>query len=197
MMDGYERRKQKKLDQIYAAAFQLIIKYGFSKVSVNEIAQKARVSPATIYNYFGAKEQLYTKMLEYWLDKQLVEYERILYSRLSFPEKIKEIMLSEARNLKALSEGMNQTFDVETDAMEMLKSSEDKLSSFYLKLIAIGKQEGYIQTMYTAESIQRYFKMFMNEVSRCLQHETQDTADSQIDQLLHMFFYGLIKPENS
>jgi AcrR family transcriptional regulator len=32
--------------------------YGPDKTSVNEIAQKAGVSPASIYNYFGTKEGL-------------------------------------------------------------------------------------------------------------------------------------------
>lgn len=39
-MNGYERRKHKKMEQIYAVAFQLFSRHGYQKVSVNEIAQQ-------------------------------------------------------------------------------------------------------------------------------------------------------------
>lgn len=192
-MDGYERRKQKKMEQIYTAAFQLIMKYGFSKVTVNEIAEKARVSPATIFNYFGTKEQLYLEMLNYWMEKQLVVYEEILCSERSFPEKIKEIMLCEAKNLKALSDGVNQTLGSETEALNIMQSiSEEKLNPFFEKLVELGKQEGYIRSIYTKEASQQYLKMYMNEFNRNLQSKSEEDIDLKIDQLLEFFFYGLI-----
>ena len=55
------------------------------------------MSPATIYNYFGTKDQLYMDMIMDWTDKQLAVYERILDSGRSFAEKTQEIMLLEAK----------------------------------------------------------------------------------------------------
>ena len=67
-----------KIEQVFEAAFQLFTRHGYQKVSVNEIAQQAGVSPATIYNYFGTKDQLYIDMIMNWMDKQLAKYDRIL-----------------------------------------------------------------------------------------------------------------------
>lgn len=57
-MNGYERRTELKKDKIPTAALEPFCAYGTDKTSINEIAQKAGVAPASIYNYFGSKEGL-------------------------------------------------------------------------------------------------------------------------------------------
>lgn len=161
-MNGYERRKQKKMEQIFEAAIELFFKHGFQKVNVNEIAQKAKVSPATIYNYFGTKEQLYADSLIHWMDKQMVQYEAILNSGRTFPEKTKEIMLLEARNLNILGEEFPKVPSSELSGLmdTMDRYSEEKIVGFFKRFIALGKQEGYIREDRSEEMLVRYFTMF-------------------------------------
>ena len=47
-MNGFERRTEQKKDKIRTAALELFCTYGPDKTSVNEIAQKAGGSPASI-----------------------------------------------------------------------------------------------------------------------------------------------------
>lgn len=192
-MNGYERRKQKKMEQIFAAAIELFFKYGFQKVSVNEIADKAKVSPATIYNYFGTKEQLYTDSLINWMDKQLAQYENILDSELSFPEKTKEIMLLEAKNLKILGNEFPKVPSSEVSGlMQMMDSySEQKIVPFFKKFVALGKQEGYIRKEQTEEMMMRYFTIFQNELYRYWEATNQERTTWSMDQLMELFFYGV------
>lgn len=185
-MNGYERRKHKKTAQIFEAALRLTEKYSFGKISVNEIAAAAGVSPATIFNYFGTKENLYTQMLENWADEQIGEYERILGSDLPFPDKIKSIWTAEAGNLKRLYGGMN-----EIGEPGVWRAAEQgmarKIEAFFVKLIERGKAEGFIPPAYSDETMLKYFGMYMNELK-----QTYDPR--QTDELLTMFFYGLSKP---
>ncbi|TMV43984.1 TetR/AcrR family transcriptional regulator [Paenibacillus mesophilus] len=192
-MNGYERRKQKKIDRIYDESFQLFAKHGFHKVSVNEIAQKANVSPATIYNYFGTKEQLYADMLMNWMDKQLEQYESILDSGLSFPEKAKEIMLREAHNLNLLSEELQKAPSTEWNGlMQRIESySEQKIMRFFMRFVALGKQEGCIHPDVTEETAMLYFSMYKNELARHWESSGRERLTLSIDQLLELFFYGL------
>lgn len=192
-MNGFERRKNKKIEQIYNVSLQLFAKFGFQKVSVNEIAQHAKVSPATIYNYFGTKEQLYANMLINWMDKQLERYEAILASELSLPEKIREIMTLEAKNLnmlldefqKAPSTGMNGLMS------RMESYSEQKVRGFFMKLVASGKQEGYIPEDQSLEMVMMYFTMYKNELRRHWEASDQEKPALDMDQLMELFFYGL------
>ncbi|MDF2663700.1 MAG: TetR family transcriptional regulator [Paenibacillus sp.] len=194
-MNGYDRRKQKKVEQIYDASFQLFAKHGFRKAGVNEIARMANVSPATIYNYFGTKERLYADMLMNWMDKQSERYENVLDSGLSFPGKVKEIMLLEAGNLNVISDGLrNFPSSEQTGLMPSIESfGEQKIRPLFIRLLAMGKQEGYIRPELTEETAMLYFTMYTNELGRYWE-ASSDTGHvhQNIDQLLELFFYGLI-----
>lgn len=192
-MDGYERRKQKKMEQIFSVSLELFFKYGFQKISVNEIAQQAKVSPATIYNYFGTKEQLYTDTLMNWMDKQLEECEDILDSGLSFPEKTKAIMQVEARSLTILADEFPKAPVSELSGLSQMmeRYSGQKAEQFFRKFVALGKLEGYIHQDQTEEIIMRYFEMFKNELGRHWEASDPDRATRSMDQWIALFFYGL------
>ncbi|PTM57487.1 TetR/AcrR family transcriptional regulator [Desmospora activa] len=190
-MNGYERRKKKKIGQIYNVSFELFSKYGFQKVNVNEIAHEAKVSPATIYNYFGTKEQLYADTLRNWMDKQLEQYESILDSGLSFPEKAKKIMLLETKNLKMLADTFPKSASSELSGL-IERYSEHKVAPFFGRFVALGKQEGYILKDLTEEMTMLYFTMFKNELARYWEEPYQDHVTRNIDQLMELFFYGLV-----
>jgi len=55
--------KGKKREKILNSAKQMFGRYGIRKTNLNEIARMARVAKATIYNYFGSKEQVYIEVL--------------------------------------------------------------------------------------------------------------------------------------
>ena len=57
-MDGFARRKEQSKEDIRMAAWELFSQFGVDKVSMTDVARKAGVSQATIYNNFGSKEAL-------------------------------------------------------------------------------------------------------------------------------------------
>ena len=61
-----ERKKQRTRQAIAAAAFELFADRGFDAVKVVEVARRADVSEATVFNYFPTKEDLvYGRLEEY------------------------------------------------------------------------------------------------------------------------------------
>lgn len=55
--------KAYKRESILTTAKHMFSRYGVRKTNLNEIARMARVAKATIYNYFGSKEQVYFEVL--------------------------------------------------------------------------------------------------------------------------------------
>lgn len=55
--------KQEKAESILDTARSLFAKYGIRKTSLQDVAGMARVAKATIYNYFGSKDQVYLEVL--------------------------------------------------------------------------------------------------------------------------------------
>jgi AcrR family transcriptional regulator len=64
-----ERKKRQTRQAISAAAFDLFAERGFDAVAVSEVARRAGVSEATVFNYFRTKEDLvYGRLEDYEAD---------------------------------------------------------------------------------------------------------------------------------
>jgi AcrR family transcriptional regulator len=59
-----ELKKEQTRELIGDTAWRLFAKKGFDSVTVAEVAREARVAPATVFNYFGTKEDLFYWRLE-------------------------------------------------------------------------------------------------------------------------------------
>ena len=66
-----ERKKQKTRELLAETARRLFAERGFERVTVTEIAREAEVSPATVFNYFPTKEDLFYSRLEAFEDELL------------------------------------------------------------------------------------------------------------------------------
>ncbi|MCU6710711.1 TetR/AcrR family transcriptional regulator [Paenibacillus sp. J5C_2022] len=193
-MSGFERRKQMKMEQIFQASAQLFAKYGYEKVSVNEIAERASVSPATIYNYFGTKDRLYAAMVKGGMEKQLQQCESILQSKMSYREKTKAIMLLDAQSLQLLSEDASAADALRHHGVmtAMEEFYEEAIKPFYIRYLALGKQEGYIGSSLSEDMAIRYLRMFMNELGRQWSGDKSAFhSGSELDSMLELFFFGL------
>jgi AcrR family transcriptional regulator len=92
-MNGYERRKQRKREQILRASQELFRMHGFKKVSVADIARQAHVSQVTIYNHFESKESLIRETLKHLLEAKLDEYQEILLADRPYLDKVESILM--------------------------------------------------------------------------------------------------------
>lgn len=63
-----------KEEQIVEAARKLFGKYGYKRVSVEEIAKEANVTKRTVYSYFKSKEEI----LKYFLNEEVQNMKKIV-----------------------------------------------------------------------------------------------------------------------
>ncbi|MFC9897215.1 TetR/AcrR family transcriptional regulator [Nocardia sp. NPDC127579] len=102
----WERKKLQAMREIQRAALDLFDEYGFRSVTVEQVATASRVSPSSIYRYFGTKEALVLwdeydprliELLSQNSDTVVTPEEFVEEIRAAAPELIRELSTDEDR----------------------------------------------------------------------------------------------------
>jgi len=64
-----------KRDKILTAARDIFIRYGYKRVTMNDIAKAAGISRPALYLVFQSKEEIFKSVYEHWVKETLVEIE--------------------------------------------------------------------------------------------------------------------------
>jgi AcrR family transcriptional regulator len=169
MTNGFTRRKEQSKDDIRKAAWELFSQFGVEKVSIADIARKAGVSQATIYNNFGNKENLAREFVTSVVDQLVNRVQEILAPNKLYREKmaafiqfIAEIMAHE-RPSDADRTVFTTSFDLLTDPeiKNIRDSAQNKMTNLLLGLVREGKTQGQINSDLSDEAFGIYFNAFM------------------------------------
>ena len=83
-----------KEKQIIESAEKLFSKYGFKKVSMDEIAKEANVTKRTVYSYFSSKEELFKYFIEAELQNMKKIVEDVESKNYEFYETVHQIIFN-------------------------------------------------------------------------------------------------------
>jgi AcrR family transcriptional regulator len=67
-----------KRDKVLAAALDVFLRYGYKRVTMNDIAEAAGISRPALYLVFESKEEIFKRVYERWVEETLVDIERKL-----------------------------------------------------------------------------------------------------------------------
>ncbi|PTM57767.1 TetR/AcrR family transcriptional regulator [Desmospora activa] len=190
-MDGYQLRTEKKKEQILKTTFELICTFGANKTSIAEVAKKANVSPVSIYNYFGSKDQLIQKSLLRFVEKKIEEYEAILEQDIPFSQKMDQIMFDGGEAAKNIEQDLYRANIDDTVIQAYIEECyQTKTIPFFKKLVDQGKKEGVIDPHLSLESVLLFIQMFKEAFARpgFFAHATP----AMLRDIEHLLYYGLI-----
>lgn len=191
-MDGFERRKKRKKESIRQAAFELFSAYGVQKVSIAEIANKAKVSQVTIYKYFGSKDELLYDVLSNYLEERLQHDLEVIESNLPFERKMARFIFENTKDFSALNPDFLKSIMSEDPRIRQITKdfAERKYIPLMLKFINKGKEEGYINHDISDDSILRFIQMFRD----CKHTDSYDPKQNEqsYHELVTLFFYGIL-----
>ncbi|HYE12729.1 MAG TPA: TetR/AcrR family transcriptional regulator [Patescibacteria group bacterium] len=192
-MDGFERRKERKKENIRQAAFELFSTYGVQKVSIAEIAEKAKVSQVTIYNYFGSKDELLRDVISTLQNKRLQEDTEVIESNLPFPEKIESFITEKTGELASLNSEFLKSIMSEDPAIRQMAEdfTKNKFIPLMLRLVEKGRAEGYINHNISNEAILLYINMF-REGKRSNAFLDLEQSKQLFKEIVTLFFYGIM-----
>jgi len=169
-MDGFARRREQSKEEIRRAAWELFGQFGVDKVTIADIARKAGVSQATIYNNFGSKETLAREFVTASVEDLVNRFQEILAARRSYREKMEAFFQGISGILEA---GKSSSADtaVFTGSLDLLNDPEikkiraeaqEKMTGLLLGLVKEGRQQKQVNPDVSEAALRIYFKVYMD-----------------------------------
>ncbi|UOQ43589.1 TetR/AcrR family transcriptional regulator [Halobacillus salinarum] len=198
-MNGFERRTERKKNNILQAAYELFSVHGVQKVSIQEIAKKAQVSQVTIYNYFGGKDELLFATVKQFAYQQIDQFRAVLEDESrDFRDKIGCLISNKKEILHMDSDFLNTMMSDQPEIQSFVNElAETTTIPLLIELIEQGKKEGAVHPDLSVKSILFYVDMYFQTMRSRSDLFQKNKQDGQLaEELTHMFFYGLLGNQN-
>ena len=189
-MNQYQKTTEKKKQAIIQAALRLFKEKGFKDTSIKSIAEAAEVSPVSIYNYFGSKDNLVALCVNDLFEEVTQQAEDILNSNLDFKTKLNQAFsLCQEKMSQQISEYFQDKM-VEDSVFSTLltRAITAKKRDIYRAYIELGKEGGLIAEDLSTELILNVMDA-LNGMGNQLAHS--DILETEVEQIHSIFLYGI------
>lgn len=169
-------KKEEMRKKIHEASIELFMEKGFHNTTMQDIAEKANVSKATIFNYFPSKSDIVLSFGRGQTSK-LSKYVNKLPAELGVKEQIEAVILEDLRGTQD-SPNLAKFQLSEVYKTDWLYAAEtenrEKLAKIYSRILSKGQEEGKVSTNLDCRhvggmivaiyfySLQRYFEIDSN-----------------------------------
>jgi AcrR family transcriptional regulator len=204
-MDRFERRKERSKEDIRRAAEELFTRFGPDKVSINDIARKAGVSQATVYNNFGTKEELVHDYRKTIINAVARRFREILIWKKSWVEKFQGFLqswidIADRYHLETAGHGLsdNSGFHDNAGHQTSIDSINKEIENTFLEFIREGKKQERLSADISDEAIMAYINFFQEGISNHPEIQNKMQRDAKISQdLISLFIYGINGKDNT
>jgi len=194
-MNVYERRIERNKKRILRATLELFQVHGIKKTTTNDIAQKAGVSPATVYNHFGSKEDLVLATIEYFLNSAMADFKNIVTGNLSFMEKMERILSYKSDMLgQYQGEFMQAVISEDPEIRQFVNSVYmTEIMPVVINFYEEGKRQGYVNPELSTETIMRYsFIVRSGMAAESILSEDPEQNRKILQELTPLLLYGIM-----
>ncbi|WP_214826305.1 TetR/AcrR family transcriptional regulator [Exiguobacterium algae] len=188
-MDGFTKRTEEKQQAILHAAYELMLEKQ-SRFTISELARKASVSPVSIYNYYGSKEQVILSVISRMTEEQMNWIDEQIQSRVAFEHLIVNILTRKIETAALFDEVITKM--IQTDPhWEQLAT---KGYTAFAHLIEYGKEQGAIDANLSTESYLRYVQLMQQAIMSDPSFSVSDMKVTMKDYF-HFFLNGIMRRE--
>ena len=194
-MNAYERKVERNKERILRATVELFQVHGIKKTTTNDIARKAGVSPATVYNHFGSKEDLVRAAIEYFLMSTKEDFTRIFQGDVPFLEKLEQLIVYKSDMLGRYQGDFMKTIISEDPEIRHIVDSVylTEIKQVVINFYEEGKRQGYVNPELSTETIMRYsFIVRSGMAAESILSEDPEHNRRMMQELAPLFLYGIM-----
>ena len=188
--------KQEKTESILNTAKKMFARYGLRKTSIEEMARVARVAKATIYSYFGNKDQIYLEVLRREKDEIVDKISSAVGQEALAPDKLITFVKAKFRHMRHATNILNLDREGIENLLPSAESIRNELFENEVKIIHFILKEGVERGAFhindfllTARAIAHALRGF--ELNWLVQ-ESEERVERYLDELMGILFYGLM-----
>jgi AcrR family transcriptional regulator len=183
-----------KKQQIVSTARDLFWKFGFRRVSIEEICREANVSKMTFYKHFKNKDELVKHIIDLITGIAMKKYREIMDSDMSFIQKVEKSILLKMES----SNEMSQEFfdDFHKNASPELRDHFNKLVRANLQTIQNDYKEAQKKGDVRPDINPNFILYYLDKILEMAKDENlmkmYKSPPDLINELTRFFFYGIL-----
>ena len=143
--------RQERREQLLDAAREVMLRYGYRKATLEDVAQQAGVSRATVYNYFSNKEELFRAIISQVVQRLREAVAADLDPTAPPDEQLLAFVRARERHIKQIKDFYVLTLNVGREMMPMAQGEIDRLQaqerSFVAGLLQHGVRTGRVRNV--------------------------------------------------
>ena len=183
--------KKQKIEQV---AKELFLKYGFKKVTVDEICRKAHVSRKTYYTFYENKNALVLYIVDEISKQSLQDFRVLIDGPESFAEKMSKAMELKFEFSKSISmEFVADIFDpAATEIMEYWKKAMQESMLLLMNFLKDGQLKGEMNPDLNLNFV-LWFYGKMSDILKAPESMSMfGSAEELVKQVTQVLVYGIM-----
>lgn len=183
-----------KFQKIVQTATHLFMRYGFSRVTIEEICQTSNVSKMTFYKHFSNKIKLILYIIEKQADTAITEYQRIMQSDMLFSEKVKKLIQMKIRQGESYSRELyndlmqNQVPEVQAFIQKLQQENINRV----INDLKQAQKKGEIRSDLKPELIVYILNKMTDWTKDDELLDMFDDLSELTSEVMNFFFYGIL-----
>ena len=183
-----------KRDLILRVGKDLFWKFGFRRVTIEEICKEAGVSKMTYYKFFANKMDLVKILMDDILKTSLVKYRQIMDSDVSYPEKVVQMVELKRDQVKTMSNEFFRDYvqSADPEMINYLNQISQESMKMFVDDFSKAQKDGDLR-----KDVKIDFIMLMMNHMIEMTHDDHlldlyDNPQDLVMEIINFLFYGIL-----
>ena len=187
-----------KRDLILETGKELFWKFGYKRVTIEELCKEAGISKMTFYKYFSNKIDLVKSIMDIIFTESLDKYKKIISSNIPYPEKVIAMVHLKGEQIEHMSSEFFKDY-VQSDDPELISYLE-QLSGESMQMFADdfrkAQENGDVRKDLKIEFIMYMMNHLVEMVQDNNLQAMYDKPQDLVMEITNFLFYGILNRES-